>query len=68
MHESIPKINISYYPFKYILLHFRIKLIVTQKVLTIKNLNKKLNDAYSKCEHLEKLLDQQRKEYILKTV
>ncbi|KAH0952523.1 hypothetical protein HN011_001814 [Eciton burchellii] len=49
-------------------LHSRIKLIVTQKVLTIKSLNKKLNDAYSRCEHLEKLLDQQRKEYILKTV
>lgn len=41
---------------------------MTQKALTIKNLNKKLNDASSKCEHLEKLLDQQRKEYILKTL
>ncbi|TGZ47548.1 5-azacytidine-induced protein 1, partial [Temnothorax longispinosus] len=49
-------------------LHSRIKFIVTQKVLIIKNLNKKLGDANSRCEHLEKLLDQQRKEYILKTL
>ncbi|XP_011640901.2 LOW QUALITY PROTEIN: centrosomal protein of 131 kDa [Pogonomyrmex barbatus] len=49
-------------------LHSRIKLVVTQKVLTIKNLNKKLEDVNSRCEHLEKLLDQQRKEYILKSL
>ncbi|XP_039307400.1 centrosomal protein of 131 kDa isoform X1 [Solenopsis invicta] len=49
-------------------LHSRIKLVITQKVLTIKNLNKKLDDVNSRCEHLEKLLDQQRKEYILKTL
>ncbi|CAK9816111.1 Centrosomal protein of 131 kDa [Anthophora plagiata] len=47
-------------------LHSRIKLVMTQKMLTIKNLIKELNDAKLKCEHLEKLLDQQRKEYILK--
>lgn len=47
-------------------MRFRIKLIMTQKILTIKNLTKDLNDAKSKCEHLEKLLDQQRREYILK--
>ncbi|XP_018317390.1 centrosomal protein of 131 kDa [Mycetomoellerius zeteki] len=47
-------------------LHSRIKFVVTQKVLIIKNVNKKLDDANSRCEHLEKLLDQQRKEYILK--
>nr|XP_012135852.1 PREDICTED: centrosomal protein of 131 kDa isoform X1 [Megachile rotundata]XP_012135853.1 PREDICTED: centrosomal protein of 131 kDa isoform X1 [Megachile rotundata] len=49
-------------------LHSRIKLIMTQKVLTIKNLTKELNDAKLRCEHLEKLLDQQRREYILKSV
>ncbi|KAM0732921.1 Centrosomal protein of 131 kDa [Formica fusca] len=49
-------------------LHSRIKLVITQKALTIKNLNKKLHDAHTRCEHLEKLLDQQRKEYILKTL
>ncbi|XP_076683839.1 centrosomal protein dilatory [Andrena cerasifolii] len=49
-------------------LHSRIKLIMTQKVLTIKNLTKDLNDTKSKCEHLEKLVDQQRREYILKGV
>ncbi|EFN74317.1 5-azacytidine-induced protein 1 [Camponotus floridanus] len=49
-------------------LQSRIKLIITQKALTIKNLNKKLHDTNSRCEHLEKLLDQQRKEYILKTL
>ncbi|XP_032686822.1 centrosomal protein of 131 kDa [Odontomachus brunneus] len=49
-------------------LHSRIKLVLTQKILVIKDLNKKLNDAVSKCKHLEKLLDQQRKEYILKTL
>lgn len=49
-------------------LYSRIKLIMTQKVLTIKNLSKELNDAKSKCEHLEKLLDQQRREYILKSL
>jgi len=42
--------------------------VITQKVLIIKNLNKKLADVNSRCEHLEKLLDQQRKEYILKTL
>ncbi|XP_076652034.1 centrosomal protein dilatory [Halictus rubicundus] len=49
-------------------LHSRIKLIMTQKVLTIKNLTRELGDVKSKCEHLEKLLDQQRKEYILKSL
>ncbi|XP_036140983.1 centrosomal protein of 131 kDa isoform X2 [Monomorium pharaonis] len=49
-------------------LHSRIKLVVTQKVIIIKNLNKKLDDVNARCEHLEKLLDQQRKEYILKTL
>ncbi|XP_076235828.1 centrosomal protein dilatory [Calliopsis andreniformis] len=49
-------------------LYSRIKLVMTQKVLTIKNLTKELNDAKSKCEHLEKLLDQQRREYILKSL
>ncbi|XP_053981820.1 centrosomal protein of 131 kDa isoform X2 [Hylaeus volcanicus] len=47
-------------------LHSRIKLIMTQKVLTIKNLTKQLDDVKSKCQHLEKLVDQQRREYILK--
>ncbi|XP_020279135.1 centrosomal protein of 131 kDa [Pseudomyrmex gracilis] len=47
-------------------LQSRIKLVVTRKILTIQKLNKKLEDADSRCEHLEKLLDQQRKEYILK--
>lgn len=47
---------------------FRIKLIMTQKVLTIKNLIKELNDTKLKCEHLEKLLDQQRRDYILKSL
>ncbi|XP_076640367.1 centrosomal protein of 131 kDa-like [Colletes latitarsis] len=49
-------------------LHSRIKLIMTQKVLTIKNLTKQLNDVKSKCQHFEKLLDQQRREYILKSL
>ncbi|XP_076757293.1 centrosomal protein dilatory [Xylocopa sonorina] len=49
-------------------IHSRIKLVMTQKVLTIKNLTKELNDAKSKMKHLEKLLDQQRKEYILKSL
>ncbi|XP_011697449.1 PREDICTED: LOW QUALITY PROTEIN: centrosomal protein of 131 kDa-like [Wasmannia auropunctata] len=49
-------------------LHSRIKLVVTQKVLIIKNLNKKLDEANSRSQHLEKLLDQQRKEYILKSL
>ncbi|XP_068985844.1 centrosomal protein of 131 kDa-like isoform X1 [Bombus flavifrons] len=49
-------------------LHSRIKLIMTQKVLTIKNLTKERDDIKLKCQHLEKLLDQQRREYILKTL
>ncbi|XP_076300022.1 centrosomal protein dilatory isoform X2 [Lasioglossum baleicum] len=49
-------------------LHSRIKLIMTQKVLTIKNLTRELGNVKLKCEHLEKLLDQQRREYILKSV
>lgn len=50
------------------ILYFRIKLIMTQKVLTIKNLIKELNDTKLKCEHLEKLLDQQRRDYILRSL
>lgn len=46
----------------------RVKLIITQKVLTIKNLSKELEGVNAKCGHLEKLLDQQRKEYILKSL
>ncbi|CAL7942716.1 unnamed protein product [Xylocopa violacea] len=49
-------------------IHSRIKLVMTQKILTIKNLTKELDDAKSKIEHLTKLLDQQRKEYILKSL
>lgn len=49
-------------------LHSRIKLIMTQKVLTIKNLTKERDDVKLKCQYLEKLLDQQRREYILKTL
>ncbi|XP_050597144.1 centrosomal protein of 131 kDa isoform X2 [Bombus affinis] len=49
-------------------LHSRIKLIMTQKALTIKNLTKERDDVKLKCQHLEKLLDQQRREYILKTL
>nr|XP_033337543.1 centrosomal protein of 131 kDa [Megalopta genalis] len=49
-------------------LHSRIKLIMTRKVLTIKNLTRELGDVKSKCEHLENLLDQQRREYILKSL
>lgn len=49
-------------------LYSRVKLIITQKVLTIKNLSKELEGVRAKCEHLEKLLDQQRKEYILKSL
>ncbi|KZC09207.1 5-azacytidine-induced protein 1 [Dufourea novaeangliae] len=49
-------------------LHSRIKLVMTQKVLTIKNLAKELGEVKSKCEHLEKLVDQQRREYILKSL
>ncbi|XP_015182912.1 PREDICTED: centrosomal protein of 131 kDa [Polistes dominula] len=49
-------------------LYSRVKLIITQKVLTIKNLSKELEGVNAKCEHLEQLLDQQRKEYILKTL
>lgn len=55
---------IKYTPFS----RFRIKLIMTQKVLTIKNLTKERDDVKLKCQHLEKLLDQQRREYILKTL
>ncbi|EZA48105.1 5-azacytidine-induced protein [Ooceraea biroi] len=49
-------------------LHSKIKFIITQKVFTIKHLHRKLNAADSRCDRLERLLDQQRKEYILKTV
>ncbi|XP_046826501.1 centrosomal protein of 131 kDa-like [Vespa crabro] len=49
-------------------LYSRVKLIITQKVLTIKNLSKELEGVNAKCGHLEKLLDQQRKEYILKSL
>ncbi|XP_043281919.1 centrosomal protein of 131 kDa isoform X2 [Venturia canescens] len=48
-------------------LYSRIKLIVTQKDLSIKNVTREANDLREKCEHLEKLLDQQRKEYVLKS-
>ena len=45
---------------------FRIKLIITQKDLSIKNLIQDTTEAKKRCDHLEKLLDQQRKEYVLK--
>lgn len=51
-----------------IFLYFRVKLIIAKKVRIIKDLQKKLDDANSTCEHLEKLLDHQRKEYILKNL
>ena len=41
---------------------------MTQKVLTMKNLKKELHDVKLKCQHLEKLLDEQRREYILKSL
>ncbi|XP_066602779.1 centrosomal protein of 131 kDa-like [Prorops nasuta] len=48
-------------------IHNRVKLVVSQKMLTIRNLNKEIVDLKSKCQHLEQLLDQQRKEYILRS-
>ncbi|KOC67741.1 5-azacytidine-induced protein 1 [Habropoda laboriosa] len=65
LYQEISRINANK-EVSMVQLHSRIKLVMTQKVLTIKSLTKELNDAKSKCEHLEKLLDQQRKEYILK--
>ncbi|XP_044015207.1 centrosomal protein of 131 kDa-like isoform X2 [Aphidius gifuensis] len=49
-------------------LYSRIKLIITQKDMSIKNITNQANDFKNKCEHLEKLLDQQRKEYVLKNL
>ncbi|XP_033216955.1 centrosomal protein of 131 kDa [Belonocnema kinseyi] len=49
-------------------LYSRIKLIITQKDLSIKNLVQETTEAKKKCDHLEKLLDQQRKEYVLKSL
>ncbi|XP_034951729.1 centrosomal protein of 131 kDa-like isoform X2 [Chelonus insularis] len=49
-------------------LYSRIKLIITQKDVMIKNVMQENNDVKNKCEHLEKLINQQRKEYILKTL
>lgn len=36
--------------------------------MSIKNITNQANDFKNKCEHLEKLLDQQRKEYVLKNL
>ncbi|XP_023290362.1 centrosomal protein of 131 kDa isoform X2 [Orussus abietinus] len=49
-------------------LYSRIKLIITQKDLVIRNISAEASDTKRKCEHLENLLDQQRKEYILKSL
>ncbi|XP_011306238.1 centrosomal protein of 131 kDa [Fopius arisanus] len=46
----------------------RIKLIVTQKDLMINKITKQADESKNRCDHLEKLLDQQRKEYILKSL
>ncbi|CAG5089456.1 Similar to cep131: Centrosomal protein of 131 kDa (Danio rerio) [Cotesia congregata] len=49
-------------------LYSRIRLIVTQKDVAIKSLRRECDEARNKCDHLEKLIDQQRKEYVLKTL
>ncbi|XP_051172714.1 centrosomal protein of 131 kDa-like [Leptopilina boulardi] len=49
-------------------LYSRIKLIVTQKDLSIKNLIQETTETKKKCDHLEKLLDQQRRDYVLKSL
>lgn len=49
-------------------LYSRIRLIVTQKDVAIKSLRRDCDEARNKCDHLEKLIDQQRKEYVLKTL
>lgn len=41
---------------------------MTQKNLTIKKLNNEIATMTAKHEHLEKLLNQQRKEYVLNKV
>ncbi|XP_024941076.1 centrosomal protein of 131 kDa isoform X2 [Cephus cinctus] len=46
----------------------RIKLIVTQKDLLIRNLKEEVEGMKKRCDHLEKLLDHQRKEYVLKSL
>lgn len=67
LYQEITRINVNR-DVSLAQLRSRIKLIMTQKILAIKNLAKELNDAKLRCEHLEKLLDQQRREYILKDV
>ncbi|XP_012263429.2 centrosomal protein of 131 kDa [Athalia rosae] len=49
-------------------LYSRVKLLVTQKDLTIGKLVKEAEESQKKCDHLEKLLDQQRKDYVLKSL
>ncbi|XP_057320556.1 centrosomal protein of 131 kDa [Microplitis mediator] len=49
-------------------LYSRIKLIITQKDITIKSMRRECDEVKNKCDHLEKLIDQQRKEYVLKAL
>lgn len=44
----------------------RVKMVMTQKDVTVKNLTKEVDDLSKKCNQLEQLLDQQRREYVLK--
>ncbi|XP_026673726.1 centrosomal protein of 131 kDa isoform X2 [Ceratina calcarata] len=67
LYQEITRINVNR-DVSLAQLRSRIKLIMTQKILAIKNLTKELNDAKLRCEHLEKLLDQQRREYVLKDI
>ncbi|XP_046412848.1 centrosomal protein of 131 kDa [Neodiprion fabricii] len=49
-------------------LYSRVKLIVTQKDLAIGKFAKEIDEAKKRCDHLEKLLDQQRKDYVLQSL
>ncbi|XP_015114971.1 centrosomal protein of 131 kDa [Diachasma alloeum] len=46
----------------------RVKLIMTQKDVMINKISKEADESRNRCDHLEKLLDQQRKEYVLKSL
>ncbi|XP_063983556.1 centrosomal protein of 131 kDa-like isoform X2 [Diachasmimorpha longicaudata] len=46
----------------------RVKLIMTQKDLVITKICKEADESKNRCNHLEKLLDQQRKDYVLKSL
>jgi hypothetical protein len=47
-------------------LDFRVKLVVAKRDETIQNLKSQYESALERCSHLDELLEQQRRDFLLK--